>query len=103
MDKRRQEEARARCLQSLKQCGVPAHMHDGVINYLFDRLPPGGFMTALLSNDFMEAAARADEKNQRALMNWATWLYNHAPRPCYGSPEAVEWWLKADNRSNNNA
>jgi len=74
---------------------IPEHMWSGVVNYFVHRLPPGAFMTAILSNDFMDAAGRADWLNKAALANWAEFLYNYVPRNSYGSPEAVAAWLEA--------
>lgn len=76
---------------------LPAHMQGPMQRYIEDRIEPGGFLTAVLSNDFMEAASLADETNQRYLYYIARWLYNYAPSDCYGSPEKVEAWLTGDN------
>jgi hypothetical protein len=35
-------------------------MHEPITLWIERGLPPGHFLTALLSNDFMEAVARAD-------------------------------------------
>lgn len=75
-------------------CGIPEHMVDGVVRYVVHRVEPGDFMTALLSNDLMGAAHRADDLNGPALFNWAKLLYNHFPIQSYGSPEAVAAWTE---------
>ena len=62
--------------------------------YLEHGLVPGHFLTAVLSNDLMEAAGRADDENRAALFDWVKWLYNEAPRGSFGSPEAVKAWLE---------
>jgi hypothetical protein len=58
--------------------------------------PFGDFLTAILANDFVEAAKRADNRNQHLLFDYAMYLYNelpgrsHDPRIDYwGSYEAV--------------
>ena len=72
---------------------IPSHMHGGVKRYVLNGVPPGNFLRLLLENDFMAAAGHADEENQRALWNWAVFLYNHVPGICRGSPERVVEWM----------
>lgn len=78
---------------------VPAHMWDGVRNYFVNRFPPGHFLTALLSNDLMEAFGRADDVNTSNMRRWCQFLYNHAPRGSYGSPGAVRAWLTLEREA----
>ena len=73
---------------------IPEHMVDGLVRYIVRGVPGGHFLTAVLSNDFMEACGRADADNLDALRAWAAVLYNAAPRGCYGSAEAVSAWIK---------
>ena len=84
--------------------GIPSHMIGPVLRYFNDHIPPGGFLEAILSNDFfsfslsfalssMEACGRADEDNLAVLDVWAAFLYNEAPRIAHGSPEKVKAWL----------
>lgn len=61
--------------------------------YIEDKIPPGGFVLAVLCNDLKEACARADDINRRLLWEIVAWLYNEAPSDCWGSPERVEAWL----------
>lgn len=72
---------------------IPPHMHDAVREYILNRHQPGDFLTAIMSNDFLEAASRADEKNQRALWGWACFLHNYVPAACCGSTAKVNDWL----------
>lgn len=73
---------------------IPAHMVDAVRRYVLRGIPPGSFLTALLSNDFMGAVGKADDENQRALIGWARFLYNYVPNGCHGSPEHVAAWIE---------
>ena len=73
---------------------VPEHMREGIRHYIEDGRPPGGFLRALLSNDFMETVGRADSINREALREWARFLYNEVPSNCHGSPKVVEAWIK---------
>lgn len=72
---------------------VPPHMWDAVTGYFLHRYQPGGFLTALLSNDLMAAIGKADDENCRAIHRWCQFLYNYAPSGSYGSPDAVRAWL----------
>jgi len=74
---------------------LPDYMVGAVIRYFNNHLPPGDFLTAVFSNDLMEAVGRADDINKRYLPEYIMWLYNYAPgRPNgWGSPEAVKAWL----------
>lgn len=72
---------------------VPPHMWDAVTNYFVHRYQPGGFLTALLSNDLMGAMGKADDVNASNMHQWCQFLYNYAPSGSYGSPENVRGWL----------
>lgn len=72
---------------------VPGHMWGAVERYFLQGIPGGSFLTALLSNDLIEAFARADDENADNMRRWAQFLYNYAPCGSYRSPEAVRDWL----------
>jgi hypothetical protein len=63
-------------------------------NYVFHKLQPGGFVTAVLSNDLREAVGRADGHNVNTLKEILTYCYMQIPSACWGSPESVVNWLK---------
>lgn len=72
---------------------IPPYMFGGIKRYMLDRIPPGHFLTALLSNDLMEAFARADDENSTNMRRYVQFLYNYAPCGSYGSPAAFNAWL----------
>jgi len=72
---------------------IPGHMWDAVKLYYLHGIPPGSFLTAVLSNDLMGAFARADDVNAAAMQSWCRFLYNHTPSGSFGSPERVSAWL----------
>lgn len=76
--------------------GVPEHTKDAIDRYVKNRLPPGGFLTAVLSDKLFDAVGRADHINVNALPNIVKYIYNELPSGCHGSPEAVEAWLNSD-------
>ena len=61
--------------------------------YFEQGLPPGSFCTAVLANDLISAANKADHWNQTLLASTAQWVYHNAPRGSWGSYEAVQGWL----------
>lgn len=72
---------------------IPPYMWGGIERYMVNRIAPGHFLTALLSNDLIEAFARADDENAANMQRYCRFLYNYAPRGTYGSPAAVREWL----------
>ena len=73
---------------------VPRHMRAAIQNYLEDGQRPGGFLTALLSNDLMEAFNRADPANPQPMRAWVHFLRNELPIDSYGSPENFNRWIE---------
>lgn len=57
--------------------------------------PTGDFLRAVLENKLVESFGRADDQNIRAMFQYASFLYNEAPRDSWGSAEAVDNWLIA--------
>lgn len=78
-----------------ESCGVPEHMREGLALYIACGVPPGDFLQAILENDFVRAAGRADVHNQHALLTYARFLQNNAPMASWGSESKVANWIKA--------
>ncbi|WP_310473844.1 hypothetical protein [Sandarakinorhabdus sp.] len=74
---------------------VPLGLHGGLIRWIIKGIPPGSFLLAVLTNDLREACGRADDFNRTRLFDLVRFLYNHAPRGCWGSQHAVEAWTKS--------
>ena len=72
---------------------VPDYMVGALRDYIENYVPVGGFLTAVLQNDLTEAVGRADDHNTANLPAYVSYLYNNAPRDCWGSPERVTAWL----------
>ena len=77
-----------------RQYHVPDYMMDGLHLYLTQGIPPGSFLTAVLSNDLMGSVERADTNNRHALIGWVQLLYNEMPSFSWGSPEKVQQWIE---------
>ena len=70
------------------------YMTGAVERYIEHRVPPGGFLKAVLQNELIEAANRADEENAIHLRDWCVFLYNYLPVESYGSTENYTNWIK---------
>ena len=68
-------------------------MVPAIKRYVENRIEPGGFLTALLSNDLMRTFARADETNGSLIREWVQWMWSDMPPNMVGSQEKVEAWL----------
>ena len=80
---------------SLRRTTIPVRMHNGLLLYIEHGIRPGHFLTAVLANDLRGAVERADDDNITLLPIYIRWLYNHAPGPCWGSPERVDAWIES--------
>lgn len=76
---------------------IPDRMMAGLVRYVDHRIPPGGFLTAVICNDLRGAVLRADAENIVNLRAYIGWLYNEAPSSCWGSPERFKEWLELSN------
>lgn len=81
-------------IDEIDYSSLPDHMQDGARRYIERGGPIGNFLTELFSNRLVQAYSRADDVNAAAMKVWAGFLYNEAPRGCWGSPEAVEEWQR---------
>ena len=68
------------------------HMVTSVRDYVFDGLPPGDFLEAVMKNDLFEACAKADEVNARLIGNYGK-LLTQIPRGAWGSKKSVNSWI----------
>jgi hypothetical protein len=83
---------RAQLTRSLVEAGVPEHLHAGLLAYVLDGVPTGGFLRACLENNFVDAMCRAIDLDEVALLAVAKWIFNDAPPRCWGSPGVVKTW-----------
>jgi hypothetical protein len=72
---------------------VPAHLHEGIAEYVRGGRPTGGFLRSVFENDLTAAAMRADEINRPALAAIALFVVWHCPAECWGHPEKVVRWI----------
>jgi hypothetical protein len=72
---------------------------ESISNYYYHKLEPGGFVYAMLCNNFVGAALRADSWNQEKLVEYASWLANRMPKAAWGDKETVDAWLRGDDNA----
>lgn len=73
---------------------LPEHMRGGMSRYMERGIPPGSFMTAILTNDFKEAFMRADAINKAHMVEWAEYVVNYMPADAHGSMQKVREWIE---------
>lgn len=74
---------------------IPAHMRAAIKRYIVNRIQPGDFLTAVITNNLRDAVNRADAENLPLLQLYVQWFYNIAPGSCHGSREHMQKWLEA--------
>lgn len=73
----------------------PPNLQDGIRRYIEDGTTPGSFLRAVIQNKLKESFEQADDENRFNMFNIVKWMYNEAPRACWGSPETVKLWIEA--------
>ena len=68
---------------------IPAHTQRALQRYAEHGIQPGGFLTAVLSNDLFSAVACADSENLAALTDIVTFIYNRLPQDSWGDSETI--------------
>lgn len=71
------------------------HIKESLERYVEHKIPTGGFLEAVLSNNLVEAVGRADSENIQRLPEIVRYVYNKLPSSCWGSPEKVKEWLNS--------
>lgn len=71
---------------------IPEHCRGGMKRYIEHGILPGSFLQAIICNDLVGAAGKADDINVFCLINYANFLYNHMPSEAWGSKERMLAW-----------
>jgi hypothetical protein len=71
---------------------IPERTQAALRRYVEQRLTPGGFLIAVLTNDLMGAISQADSDNIRVLRDICTFVYNHIPSDAWGNGDKVYAW-----------
>ena len=72
---------------------IPVRMIDSLEHYIKKHEAPGDFLRCVICNDLRGSCDRADDENQRNIVAYMAYLYNHAPISCWGSKEIYERWI----------
>lgn len=72
---------------------VPTHTQKSFEDYIIHGYPPGSFIYAVLRNDFVMAASKADHVNAECLQDIARWLINVPPLACWRTKENIDNWI----------
>lgn len=72
---------------------IPDHTKISIENYLLYGLPPGGFLTSVLTNNLYGAVASADYQNKDRIVDIVKWLTFAAPGGSYGNYEILNDWV----------
>lgn len=75
---------------------IRADVLESLDMYAQHRIPTGGFLEAVLSNDLTGAAGRADMENRQSLVEICGYIRWELPSECHGSRAAVDRWLRND-------
>lgn len=87
--------------KALADSVVPTHLQPGLLLWVEKGVRPGGFLSAVLSNDLFVAAQRGDELSFIGLPALCRFLTKHAPEGSFGSPQFYRNWpqyIAAQNR-----
>jgi hypothetical protein len=73
---------------------IPGHTQSAMESYVERKLYPGSFLTAVLSNNLVNAVSKADSSNLAALPLIVKFMYNRMPAACWGSEEKIHNWCE---------
>ena len=69
---------------------LPPKVREAIDNFVWNGIPPGGFVEAVLSNDLMRAMGQADVYSANAIGPICQYVYNAVPSLCHGSRERMK-------------
>ena len=77
---------------------IPNHLKGGLRRYLDNRIRPGSFLEAIITNDLYGAYRTADGESLRGLPEILAYLYWDAPSNSWGSIAKFEAWASSKGR-----
>ena len=90
------------CVETIdSKIKIPSHIKGDIERYVFYGLLPGSFLTAVLTNDLIEAVNRADEESLTHLGPIVKFVYNEIPSTCWGTKMKVAQWNKKKQDARN--
>jgi hypothetical protein len=73
---------------------LPEHIRYGMKEYIEKGHIPGNFLVQVICNRLVHAFGAADSINTERMKDIASFMYNEAPAPCWGSEERMLKWSK---------
>lgn len=70
---------------------------EAIDRYVKDKIPTGGFLKSVLSNDLVGAITRADHINKADLEEIVHYCIWNIPSNCWGSPEIYRSWVDGND------
>jgi len=81
--------------ETFRYDAIPHTIQDSLWNYMAYGIMPGGFMEAVLKNDFYSAMVRADHTwDGQRLKDLARWIDRNIPWYIRGTDENMKKWAK---------
>lgn len=78
----------------VRDFSIPDYMAGGIKRYIEDGIPPGDFLSAIITNDLRTAVFHADDYNIRNIPAYIFYFYNEVPSTCWGSVKSMSDWIK---------
>ena len=76
---------------ALDRYRIAEHLRVGLIEWVINAQPPGGFLRAVIENDLFGAFDRADDRSANCLRGILRWFYNQAPGGSHGGNALTDW------------
>lgn len=76
----------------IKYEALPEELRPGMKRYIEQGIQPGGFLCAVIRNDFAAAACHASATTIYRFRDIATFMYSNMPIGSWGSNEALQSW-----------
>jgi hypothetical protein len=73
---------------------LPSHCQEGMKRYIEHGIAPGSFLEAVITNNLVEAFARADFTNRQNIERYVAFLWNECPIGAWGSEKVYQEWVK---------
>ena len=77
---------------------LPRHLQGGVKRYIEQGVPPGDFLTAVITNNLHLAISHADSTSLAALPDIVRFFYNESPGGCWGTHEKMKKWIETAHK-----
>ena len=72
---------------------IPVHTLEALDHYFMKGWSPGGFLTALITENYIESLKSADYANRQRFWFIITWLVTFAPKGSIGSNRLMKDWI----------